>query len=151
MFLELQFWVSGFTERKKKSSMELKMIVHLNWDYIDNAFFPPSFCQHLFSFLPQFQDFISRNLGWKQKQQFVSFPRTCLCQEAVGAPWSRCDVKMKTFGWLLQEFRATLYFCWISHFLQMCWSFGGQRIWLLWCWLVCILWKCWQNFMLLTL
>lgn len=45
MFLELQFWVSGFTERKKKSSMELMMIVHLNWDYIDNAFF---------SFLPTF-------------------------------------------------------------------------------------------------
>lgn len=46
MFLELQFWVSGFTERKKKSSVELMMIVHLNWDYIDNAFFS--------SFLPTF-------------------------------------------------------------------------------------------------
>lgn len=46
-------------------------IVHFNGDYIDNAFLSPAFCQHLFLFLPQFQDFVSRNLGWKQKQQFV--------------------------------------------------------------------------------
>lgn len=51
--------------------MELMTIVHFNQDYIDNAFLSPAFCQHLFLFLPQFQDFISRNLGWEQKQQFV--------------------------------------------------------------------------------
>lgn len=51
--------------------MELMTIVHFDQDYIDNAFLSPAFCQRLFLFLPQSQDFISRNLGWEQKQQFA--------------------------------------------------------------------------------
>lgn len=60
------------------------MIVHLNWDYIDNAFFLLSanvfafLFFYFFLFLPQFQDFISRNLGWKHRSSSLYNPKNLL-------------------------------------------------------------------------